>query len=84
MLNREALAFIALRIDYLQEHAKNTHARTILVRDIPKHMRSEKLLQDWYNMYTGGVEKVVLTRYRICCEGLDKHQQSGAEVIELN
>ncbi|KAH8553637.1 hypothetical protein BGW37DRAFT_518579 [Umbelopsis sp. PMI_123] len=62
VLYREALAFLDLRMEYLQEHAKNIHARTILVRDVPKRMRSEKLLHDWYNMYPGGVEKVSLTR----------------------
>jgi hypothetical protein len=62
VLNREALMFIDIRIEYLQEHAKNTHARTILVRDIPKRMRSEKLLHEWYDIYPGGVERVVLTR----------------------
>lgn len=62
VLRREALEFLDLRMEYLQEHAKNTHARTILVRDIPKHMRSENLLLNWYSIYPGGVEKVSLTR----------------------
>jgi hypothetical protein len=62
VLHRESLAFIELRIQFLQEHAANTHARAILVRDIPERMRSQKLLTEWFNMYPGGVEKVVITR----------------------
>ncbi|KAJ2962527.1 hypothetical protein NQZ79_g2359 [Umbelopsis isabellina] len=84
VLHRESLAFIDLRIQYLQEHAANTHARTLLVRDIPEKMRSEKLLTEWYNMYPGGVEKVVLTRNPETLTKLIKNRTKVLNRLELN